>query len=235
MYKKFKVGILTGLVEVWRDIPGFEDSYQVSSFGRVKSKDRFIPNKWSTSTPIEGCFRKLKASKSGYLTLSLSSNSQKYHFSVHRLVASVFIPNGDNKPTVNHLDGEKKNNNVLNLEWSTHSEQMEHASNNNLLEVRGNTKYSPQFKKEVWDYYTQHNCSIIQVAKFFNISERSAGRFCKGTSERRLKVPDENIKTIVKMRKEGFTLSYIAQKFNCSISQVHRIVNKQSRNLQYER
>ena len=96
--------------EEWRDIKGYEEKYQVSNLGRVKSlKDRY------------GNYREkiLKYSKNnrGYLTVSLCKNSKVKLFTVHRLVAQAFIENSNNYPEVNHKDENKENNRVDNLEW----------------------------------------------------------------------------------------------------------------------
>lgn len=68
----------------------------------------------------------------GYHRVVLYSNGKPKHYPIHRLVAETFIPNPDNKPTVNHIDGDKSNNSVGNLEWCTHSENSQHAYDNKL-------------------------------------------------------------------------------------------------------
>lgn len=68
----------------------------------------------------------------GYLGCTLHANKNYKHFLVHRILALLFIPNIENKPTVNHIDGNKLNNCITNLEWSTYSENNEHAVYNNL-------------------------------------------------------------------------------------------------------
>lgn len=129
--------------EIWKNIEGFEGFYEVSSFGQVRSLDRIINH------PIGPTRRKgkvLKQYKTGdrrnYLCVDLSSVSHK----VHRLVAKAFLENPENKPEVNHIDGNPSNNNIENLEWVTSSENQRHALDTGLL-VRGkgvecpNTKY----------------------------------------------------------------------------------------------
>jgi hypothetical protein len=70
---------------------------------------------------------KQKTSKCGYLVVGLCFEAKKYHHSVHKLVANAFISNHEQKPTVNHIDGDKRNNKTSNWGWATSSEQMKHA------------------------------------------------------------------------------------------------------------
>lgn len=74
--------------------------------------------------------------RKGYATVSLYVNGKYKHLSVHRLVAEKYLPNPENKPQVNHKDGNKLNNDVSNLEWVTHSENIRHAIDNNLIKYK---------------------------------------------------------------------------------------------------
>lgn len=102
--------------ELWRDVKGFQGRYQVSNYGRVKSLDRYHKKQ---------IIRKPKTRK--YAELLLTSNGKTKWVLVHRLVAQAFIPNPQNKPEVNHKDGNKLNNNVDNLQWCTRSENELHS------------------------------------------------------------------------------------------------------------
>ena len=113
--------------EVWKDIKGYEGLYQVSNLGRARSLDRYVRNGTSNKNIKRGKILKPCATRDGYLQLNLIKNKKKKVSTVHRLVAKAFIVNFENKPCVNHIDGNKQNNNVENLEWVTYSENTIHA------------------------------------------------------------------------------------------------------------
>lgn len=116
------------ITELWRDIPGLIH-YQASSLGRIRSKDRIIPHRTKGGVMAHQKWPqkilKLKQMKSGYLFF-IPGYKQK-NISVHRAVALAFIPNPDSKREVNHINGNKKDNAVENLEWVTPKENMRHA------------------------------------------------------------------------------------------------------------
>ena len=102
--------------ELWADIEDFAAHYQISTFGRVKS---FCKGK-------EKILR-LFVDTDGYLYASLFKNGKHTKRKIHRLVAKAFIANPEDKPQINHRDGNKMNNHVSNLEWSTSLENNRHA------------------------------------------------------------------------------------------------------------
>jgi hypothetical protein len=116
--------------ERWKYIRGTRKYYAVSTFGRVRSLDRVVPCRRNGTRTIKG--RILKLGESVYLNCSLRVDGKTLPRDVHVLVARAFVPNPNNKPEVNHKDGNKWNNHWRNLEWVTKKENMEHASRNGL-------------------------------------------------------------------------------------------------------
>lgn len=109
--------------EEWRDIQGYEGNYMVSNYGRVKS----LPRKTAHIRIL-----KPRLDKGGYLYLGLTKDGKPKTYKVHRLVGNAFIPNPENKYSINHIDGKKINNMVFNLEWATRKEQARHAVDTGL-------------------------------------------------------------------------------------------------------
>jgi hypothetical protein len=114
-------------LEFWKDVVGYEGIYQVSNFGNVKSLDRYI-------TRSDGCvyFRRGKLrpklkNTDGYYHLKLCRNGGYVTKRIHRLVAEAFIPNPRNLPEINHIDTDRTNNMVNNLEWCTRYENIQHC------------------------------------------------------------------------------------------------------------
>lgn len=117
--------------EIWKDIEGYEGIYQVSNFGNVKVLRREIWNGKGIRIQEEKILKQ-STNMWGYCIVTLTKNSVRLPHKVHRLVAKAFIPNYENKEQVNHIDGDKTNNHVENLEWNTRQENMSHAYINNL-------------------------------------------------------------------------------------------------------
>tara|TARA_R110000796_G_scaffold171070_3_gene288036 strand:+ start:63 stop:584 length:522 start_codon:yes stop_codon:yes gene_type:complete len=122
--------------EIWKDIKDYEGIYQVSNLGNVKSLGRVVLRKNDTKIKLKEKILKPGKSKSGYLIISLYKNKRGKSHIVHRLIINTFIPCLDKKE-VNHIDGDKSNNKLDNLEWCDRSYNIKHAYDNNLKSNKG--------------------------------------------------------------------------------------------------
>lgn len=125
--------------EIWKNIKGYEDLYQVSDTGRVKSLSRL--RKGNGGYTSERILKPTLNSKTGYLYVALCKDGKPKTKSIHRFQAIAHIKNSKNKPEVNHKDGNKLNNNSYNLEWVTSSENRNHAFAIGIQESRGSKHY----------------------------------------------------------------------------------------------
>jgi hypothetical protein len=113
------------MTKIWKDVEGYEGIYQVSNLGDVRSLPR-TENSNVGKRKRSGKTLSLRNNK-GYKTVMLCKDRKQTSAYVHRLVAKAFLSNPENKPDVNHLDGNKSNNKLENLEWCTESENLNHA------------------------------------------------------------------------------------------------------------
>jgi hypothetical protein len=127
--------------EIWKSIKGYEGLYEVSNIGKIKSLEKLVSNGKKYILKKERILIKIMSS-SGYYYVNLYKNKKSKVTYIHRIVVENFIPNVENKSQVNHIDGNKKNNCISNLEWCTRIENAQHALKNGLFPVgeRGNSK-----------------------------------------------------------------------------------------------
>ena len=139
--------------EIWKDIPEYEGLYQVSNFGRVKSLSviRFIRGKYILIKRDK--ILKQIYNPNGYLYVGLHNNNKSKQYLIHRLVAEAFIDNPLSKPFVNHIDFNRLNNKIDNLEWCTQKENVYHSINN--MRCRHNAKNSNTGEQYI--YYRKSN------------------------------------------------------------------------------
>lgn len=167
------------LDEIWKDIRGYEGIFQVSNTGKVKSLERID----RLGRKIQEKILTTKVNKNGYVIVHLKHNGRKRTYFVHRLVAIAFLGYEENMD-VNHIDGNKENNCLDNLEWVTRKENMDHAWKNGLNKRRKPKKVA-QYKNDkliaVFDsaydaerktqIYASHICSCCHGRR------KSAGGF----------------------------------------------------------
>ena len=165
--------------EIWKDIEGYEGLYQVSNLGRVKSLGRYVKSnkgmQYRTEQIKVPSERKRKTAIQGYLTTQLYKNNKGKNCYIHRLVANAFIDNPENKPTVNHINGNKHDNRVVNLEWSTYRENNVHAYKTGLNDA--NHRRNCKGSMPVAQYDLDMN--LINVYPSIREAERKTGIDCR--------------------------------------------------------
>jgi len=135
---------------MWKEIPNTDGLYFANEKGEIKSTSR---ERYYNAKGIKGCYKrngkilKQPINNHGYpcVTIKYRNGSQKV-IQVHQLIARTFLPNPENKPQINHIDGNKQNNNVSNLEWCTASENLKHAFRTGLN--KGSRPFKGKFGKE---------------------------------------------------------------------------------------
>ena len=133
------------------------DDYEITRDGRVISHKNF---------PLKEL--KPYLDRDGYKKVTLYINGKSKHYSIHRLVATIYLNNPDNKPEVNHINGNKLDNNVGNLEWVTRSENTQKAYNNKQFIVTGKPKLTKEQVLEIKE--NKDNLNREQLARKYNIS-----------------------------------------------------------------
>ena len=116
-------------MEIWKDIKGYEGLYQVSNEGRVKALSRVVKSRWGTPKPLKEKEIREIVDSLGYSRLSLSKDGKVKAHKIHRLVAEAFLVGEGH---INHIDGNKQNNHVSNLEFCTQRENNIHAQETGL-------------------------------------------------------------------------------------------------------
>jgi len=159
--------------EIWKDIIGYEGLYKVSNFGRIKSLDKICGNFLRKAK-----IRKIRLDKDGYCVISLYKLGKIKYTGVHRLVATAFIPNPENKKFVNHKKGIKTDNRASELEWVTQSENEKHAfeiglkkPNVDNVKIRGtlniHSKLTESDVLKIRNLYKK-GTSVSEIQKIFN-------------------------------------------------------------------
>lgn len=163
------------MIENWRDIEGYEGYYQVSNSGRIKSSRKVYKEQ----------LLKHFDNGQGYSVVMFRVNKEYKHFRVHRLVASAFIPNPENKPYINHIDGNKSNNKVDNLEWCTRSENELHAYRTGLKQGYWTGKKESHTTKKVNQYSLADELigeykSVVGASNWTGINKNCIARVARG-------------------------------------------------------
>lgn len=142
--------------EIWKDVVGYEGYYRVSNLGRVKS----VPRKTVTNIVRDKILSDFDNGH-GYRYITFSIKQKRKNYYIHRLVANAFISNIENKPSINHIDSNRSNNNVSNLEWVTVKENVAHCKEN------GRAKYNwhPVLQFTLDGNFIKEYASTVEAAK----------------------------------------------------------------------
>lgn len=177
--------------ELWKPILGYENEYHISNFGNVKSLQRVFTRKDGKKLTIKEKILTPSMDKKGYPRITLCNiNKKQITPKVHRLVAEHFIENPNNYTQVNHIDGNKQNNNITNLEWCTVLQNNVHAKENNLLNaLKGEQhKMSKLNEKDIIIIRDLRKSGILlkDICKLFNVNERTISSICLNKSWKHL-------------------------------------------------
>jgi len=143
------------VVEIWKPIEGYETRYEVSNLGNFRSLPKTVeythPKLGEMTLSMKGATLKPTLNRSGYYYIGLyNEQNEPKQFRAHRLVAKAFIPNPENKPFINHKDGNKENNCASNLEWVTVKENTIHAYETGLIPIKRGEAHAQS--KKVYEY-----------------------------------------------------------------------------------
>lgn len=187
MKKTHKV-VMLPIQEEWKDIKEYEGRYQISNYGKVKSLAREVPRTYRPYS-VEERLLVITIDNNGRQVVGLTTNGKTMNKYVHRLVAQAFIPNPLNKPEVNHLDFDKLNNNIQNLEWVTEKENIQHSYDmrNKFMGLRNNSHLyivsNDEIKEGDWQYTRLHG---ITQAKNLLWSEQEGAKKVVATTDKSL-------------------------------------------------
>lgn len=179
-------------MEIWSNIPKLKN-YQISTFGRLKSKNLIYKDSIGRNIHRKGVIRKCHPNNCGYLRIPIKVNNKYINYSIHKLVAETFIPNPENKPCVNHIDGNKLNNYIENLEWVTYSQNRLHALENNLSSVVKGEEHvkSKLTEKEAFDILNDNSRSKKELCETYNVTRQTIESIKQGKRWKHLLVADK--------------------------------------------
>lgn len=205
----------------YRPIAGYEDLYQISEYGDVYSGYR---NKNMISTL-----------RNNYLAVGIRKDTVRSYFSIHRLVATAFVPNPENKPFVNHIDGNKLNNYYKNLEWCTAKENSVHAMSLGLLKSpKGEAQWLSKLKEADVIAIRLSSQSTKELSAKYGIGKGTVQQVRSGSHWKHLpfgtglkfrpQITDAIKSEIFRLHESGYSRAEIARKLNIHDDTVGRNV-----------
>ena len=167
--------------EVWKDVVGFEDTHMISSAGNIRVKGRYLNNNGTSVWMPEHDIKPFRTNI-GYVQVNLNIAGKQYKKYVHRLVAEAFIENPNGLKEVDHIDCNKTNNHVHNLQWIDHR--------SNVRRILRSTKakrveaYQPRLTKRppkhvLLSSILRHRGNFVQLAKAFAVTDNAVRKWCR--------------------------------------------------------
>lgn len=178
--------------ELWKDVVGYEGYYQVSNLGNIKGLERVVASRSNCTQLLKEKVLAHYTHRCGYVRYNLTKHNHVKTMSGHLLVAKAFISNPENKPTINHKDGNKTNNAVSNLEWCTYSENTRHAYKTNLFpdfqnlgDKNGRSKLTTEIVLTIRECFRQYDgmkqLFLFDMAELFDSSKTTILRIVNQT------------------------------------------------------
>lgn len=170
--------------EEWKDIPGFETIYEVSSMGRIRSKERLNINSLGYVRRLKSRYKKYTRDEHGYMKVTLCKEGEMFYFTVHRLVVGTFKGVwSDREFQINHIDGNKANNSIENLEVVSCKENRHHAIRIGLWNEQGENSACSKLSRaqilEIRNKYSHNAVTHRDLAADYNVSKSTIGRIVR--------------------------------------------------------
>lgn len=228
-----------------KDVEDFEGRFMITDFGRLFS----INGRWKGAKLMQPNIGK----KEGYYITSLRMKPKRKTVRIHQLVGLHFVDNPDNKPQLNHEDGNKLNNHYSNLKWCTGAENIEHAVRTGLLDMKGEKHHHAKLKDDDIQliFKMRHQRMLMKdIAARFDVSRRTIGDVLNrrlwthvevdekllnikpglqnnynGERHHNSKLTEKQVYQMHSMKTNGFTAKEIALKFNIRRKYVYDILN----------
>ena len=173
-------------MEIWKAVKDYEGLYEVSNTGRVRSLERKVRSgKGCPTRTLRGAVMRPQVSR-GYVRLMLCKDGKRKWHSVHRLVAMAFLPNPEELAVINHLDGNKGNNHIGNLQWCTPSENALHAfrtglsvatEHSRVARIKANSR-----RVRCLDDGKEFS-QLSEAARYYGLDRSSIGRTAHGVNK----------------------------------------------------